>query len=422
MIGQPDNTRIPPEGLAMVQRLRQAGYEAWFVGGCVRDLLMGNEPHDWDICTNAKPDQTKAVFAGCRIHETGIKHGTVLVMSGDTGYEITTYRTEQGYSDHRRPDGVVFIEALSGDLARRDFTVNAMAYHPKDGVIDLFGGQKDLKAGVIRAVGDPSQRFGEDALRMLRALRFAGRFSFALEAETARAIHTKRKDLRFVAEERIFSEWKEILTAPGSSPLLLEFADLVEEILPELASVLQRAEWSGVVQRLGAVPPDLVLKLAALFYGTETGQSRADHVAHMALLRLKCDKRTRQAVEDVLRLQAEGLPGTLAELRHGLSEWGEDTMRRMLMLRRSVVARMPSSQQKEEQERLEQVEAWMEEAVAGDSCLTVAQLALSGADLLAYGIPAGPEVGRRLKRALEGVLDGVVPNRKEALLRYVCGE
>ena len=208
MICRISHNQLPPAGLELVNRLNRAGYEAWFVGGCVRDLLMGNPPHDWDICTNALPEETRRVLGDLRIHDTGIQHGTVLVMAGGAGYEITTFRTESDYSDHRHPDSVCFVRDLASDLARRDFTINAMAYHSQYGLVDRFGGREDLEQGIIRAVGDPAQRFEEDALRMLRALRFAGRFDFTIEEATAEAIHRHCKDLERISAERIFSELK----------------------------------------------------------------------------------------------------------------------------------------------------------------------------------------------------------------------
>ena len=205
MTCQIDRAQLPPAGAALIRALERAGHEAWFVGGCVRDLLLGRIPHDWDICTDALPEQTRGVLGAYQIHDTGIRHGTLLVISGGEGYEVTTFRTEAGYSDHRHPDSVRFVRSLEEDLARRDFTVNAMSFHPERGLVDPFGGRADLERGLIRAVGEPELRFREDALRILRALRFAGRFSFALEECTARAVHALRGDLDRIARERVFA-------------------------------------------------------------------------------------------------------------------------------------------------------------------------------------------------------------------------
>lgn len=438
--------QIPRDGLALVNQLRSAGYEAWFVGGCVRDLLMGNEPNDWDICTSAKPEQTKAVFADYRIHETGIKHGTVLVMSGGAGYEITTYRTEREYSDHRRPDRVEFISELSGDLARRDFTVNAMAYHPDDGVVDLYGGIADLQQGVIRAVGNPEERFKEDALRMMRALRFAGRFSFAIESKTAAAIHQRRKDLHYIAAERLFSELKGILLAPKVSKLLEEFSDLVSEILPELVPMFGFDQqnphhdadcWQHTLRVVDGVPPNSTLRLAALFHDAgKPGCFRVDEqgighftdhakysgqLVHQALMRLKCDRETRQTVETLVLIHDDILPHTSSGVRRFLAKRGRGMAEQLISLRRSDILGQSDYQRREKLAQVERFEQLLSDEIKKDSCLTLKQLDISGADLIESGIPAGPQVGRLLQIALNGVLDGAVSNQREELLDYIKG-
>ena len=268
--------QLPPGGLELINKLNQAGFEAWFVGGCVRDLLMGNQPHDWDICTNALPEETMSVLGDYRIHATGVKHGTVLVMSGGAGYEITTYRTERSYTDHRHPDEVRFVRDLESDLARRDFTVNAMAYHPELGLVDLYGGREDLQAGIIRAVGEAKARFGEDALRILRALRFAGRFDFAIDPATAQAIHDCREDLNYIAVERVFSELKGLLHTEGAPRLMVEFQDVFGVILPEAVPMFGFDQnnphhdsdcWHHTARVVAAVPEqDIILRLAALLH------------------------------------------------------------------------------------------------------------------------------------------------------------
>lgn len=436
--------QIPQNGLKLVNRLREAGYEAWFVGGCVRDLLMGNQPNDWDICTSAKPEQTKAVFSDCRIHETGIQHGTVLVMSGGDGYEITTYRTERDYSDHRRPDRVEFISELSGDLARRDFTVNAMAYHPDDGVVDLYGGREDLKRGLIRAVGNPEERFGEDALRMLRAVRFAARFSFEIEPMTGAAIHQKKADLHYIAAERIFAELKGILSAPTPSKLLMEFSDLFGEILPELVPMFGFDQcnphhdadcWKHTLRVVDGVPSVPILRLAALFHDAgkphcfqmdEQGIGHfRDHgscscqLVHQALMRLKCDRETRQMVEELVLIHDDILPQTASGVRRFLAKRGRELVQSLIVLRRSDILGQSEYQREEKLAQLEGFEALVSEELNKGSCLTIKQLAISGADLVQMGVPAGPEVGRKLKAALNGVLDGVVLNQRDPLLEYI---
>ena len=198
--------RLPQPVEEILRQLNRSGYEAYVVGGCVRDALLGQEPHDWDICTSALPEQVIACFPAHNVYKTGIQHGTVLLRWEGEGYEITTFRTEGGYSDHRHPDQVQFVGHIREDLARRDFTINAMAYHPDTGVVDWFGGQEDLMSGLIRCVGVPEERFQEDGLRILRALRFGARYGFPIEAETAQAMHRCKQQLHYIAQERIFSE------------------------------------------------------------------------------------------------------------------------------------------------------------------------------------------------------------------------
>lgn len=444
MICRISHNQLPPAGLELVNRLNRAGYEAWFVGGCVRDLLMGNPPHDWDICTNALPEETRQVLGDLRIHDTGIQHGTVLVMAGGAGYEITTFRTESDYSDHRHPDSVCFVRDLASDLARRDFTINAMAYHSQYGLVDQFGGREDLEQGIIRAVGDPAQRFEEDALRMLRALRFASRFDFTIEDATAEAIHRHCKDLERISAERIFSELKGILTTPGVPRLMLEFRDVFAVILPEVAGLFDYHQnnphhdadgWRHTARVVAAVEPETVLRLSALlhdigkpdcctrdaqgishFYGHN---KRSAEMAHDALLRLRCDNDTREQVEHLVGMHDCTLPRDLPYTRRFLAKHGLEITRKLLLLRRADVLGQSSFQRQEKLDLLDSFGALVHRAEAEGPCWSLEQLALKGSDLIAQGIQPGPEIGRSLKRALEAVLDGEVVNRREALLEWL---
>lgn len=444
MICRISHNQLPPAGLELVNRLNRAGYEAWFVGGCVRDLLMGNPPHDWDICTNALPEETRQVLGDLRIHDTGIQHGTVLVMAGGAGYEITTFRTESDYSDHRHPDSVCFVRDLASDLARRDFTINAMAYHSQYGLVDRFGGRENLEQGIIRAVGDPAQRFEEDALRMLRALRFAGRFDFTIEDATAKAIHRHCKDLERISAERIFSELKGILTTPGAPRLMLEFRDVFAVILPEVAGLFDYHQnnphhdadgWRHTARVVAAVEPETVLRLSALlhdigkpdcctrdaqgishFYGHN---KRSAEMAHGALMRLRCDNDTREQVEHLVGMHDCTLPRDLPQTRRFLAKHGLETTRKLLLLRRADVLGQSSFQRQDKLELLEAFAALVDRAEAEGPCWSLEQLELKGSDLIAQGVQPGPEIGRSLKRALEAVLDGEVVNRREALLEWL---
>ena len=266
---------IPPQVQALLRQLNAAGFSAYAVGGCVRDSLLGCAPQDWDICTSAAPEQTEACFAADRTILTGARYGTVTVVRGGVPYEITTFRAEAGYADSRHPDRVDFLRELAPDLARRDFTVNAMAADAAGAVTDLFGGQDDLRRGVIRCVGDPAERFAEDALRLLRALRFAARLSFRIDGETAAAIHAARTRLRAVAPERLHKELSGILCGRQAAALLEEFSDVLFELIPELAPCQgfrqynphhTRDVWTHTLAVVDGVPPEEPLRLAALLH------------------------------------------------------------------------------------------------------------------------------------------------------------
>ena len=435
---------LPRSGLELIEKLNRAGYEAWFVGGCVRDMLMGRTPNDWDICTDALPEQTMEVLAAYRIHTTGIQHGTVLVMNDGEGYEITTYRTEQEYSDHRRPDKVDFVRSLEQDLARRDFTINAMAYHPQKGLVDCYGGREDLEHKLIRAVGDAEQRFREDALRILRALRFAGRFQFAIEAATADAIQARKEDLNYITAERIFAELKGIIVSPDAPELMMIFPDVFGVILPETIPLFNYNQntphhdsdcWHHTARTVAAVPAEVVLRLAALFHDLgkpdtctvdEKGVShfyghnqRSKELTHQALLRLRCDNATRFQVEELVAIHDMTLPQTLPATRRFLTKMPPETAMRLLVLRRGDVLAQSRYMREMKLGQLDAFEALLSEAVAEDNCWTLDKLAIKGADVIALGIEPGPEVGRLLKKALAGVIDGNVENERGALLDYL---
>ena len=440
--------KLPPAGVEVIRALERAGHEAWFVGGCVRDLLMGRAPHDWDICTSALPEQTRSALAGYRTHDTGLRHGTLLVIAGGAGYEVTTFRAEVGYSDHRHPDAVRFVRTLEEDLARRDFTVNAMAFHPERGLVDPFGGRADLVRGLIRAVGDPELRFGEDALRILRALRFAGRFSFALEEGTARAVHVLRGDLDRIARERVFAELKAILTAPGQAAagLLLEFRDVFAQVVPEVAPLFDYDQdnphhdadgWRHTARVVSQVEPTPALRLAALFHDvgkpgccTRDGQGvshfyghnrRSAQLARQALLRLRCDNQTRARVEGLIAIHDCTLPTDLPAARRFLARHGLELTRDLLELRRADVLGQSPFRREEKLGQLSAFAALVDRA-AEQPCWSLRQLALKGSDLTARGMPPGPAVGRALRSVLEAVMDGAVPNRREDLLAWLEGQ
>ena len=435
--------------------LQNAGFSAYVVGGCVRDALRGETPDDYDVTTDALPEQVETVFRadrpaqagnadrlGVRIVETGLKHGTVTVLLDGMPLEITTFRTESGYSDHRRPDRVDFTRSLREDLARRDFTVNAMAWSPVEGLIDPFGGENDLAAGLLRCVGDPRERFNEDALRILRLLRFAAKLRFRVEAETAAAARALAPTLSFVSPERIRKELTRLLCAPDAARILLDFPGILTVPLPELAPCVgfdQRNPhhdldvWAHSVKTLAAVPAEPVLRWAALlhdvgkpscytedaagighFYG-HAKQSAA--LADALLTRLRFDNASRETIVTLVAEHDLQIEQTPRAVRRALSRLGVPLFRQLLALKRAdnsahcgdVRARIAHA---------DRLEAIADALLAEEGRFTLRDLAVDGRDLLALGYE-GPAIGKALQALLDAVLDERVPNEKEALLAYL---
>ncbi|MCD7761095.1 MAG: tRNA nucleotidyltransferase [Clostridiales bacterium] len=435
------NITIPEAPAGLLHRLNMAGYEAYVVGGCVRDAIMGRTPSDWDICTDALPQQVIDLFSDHSVAKTGLQHGTVMVIEDEVGYEITTFRTDGTYSDHRHPDRVAFVSDLREDLARRDFTINAMAYHPNRGLVDCFGGRDDLAAGLVRCVGNPDQRFQEDGLRLLRALRFAARFGFRVEAETGAAIHRNRSLLDSIAVERIFTELKGFLVGQGVAPLLREYRDLIAQVLPELAPMFDFEQhnphhcwdvWEHTVRAVEAVEPETALRLTMLFHDSgkpdcfsldEKGVGhfyrhghRSEELAAQMLTRLRCDNRLRKQVLLQVRTHDQPLPQTEAAGRRFLNRMGEEGALRSLAVHRADMLAQAPETWPEKQALLNNAEAILRGLLAKRACFGIKDLAINGNDLLSLGYRSGPALGKELNHLLEQVLDGTLANRREALL------
>ena len=392
---------------ALLERLHGAGYRAYAVGGCVRDSLLGLAPHDWDLCTSARPEQVIALFGGSRCIPTGLQHGTVTVKWGGALYETTTFRTEGTYSDGRHPDTVAFVPEVEADLARRDFTINAMAYSAEEGLIDPFGGQADLAAGIVRAVGEPERRFEEDALRILRLYRFAARFGFAIEPATGGAARALAGHLDCVSAERIQEELLKLLAAPQPGRDL-EPAVLAV-ILPELQPAEQPERFAGlcrVIDRLAPGTENVPTRLAALLAPLDEGQVR------QVLRRLKCSN---ALTEEVTALVGEAERGAVTsdsalslQAKRLLGRYELPTVKRLTAL---CTAQCPA-----QAEAFAALQAEAERLTAENACCRVSQLAVNGRDLMAAGIPAGPGLRRVLAALLEAVITGRTPNEKAALL------
>ena len=434
---------LPEAVLSVIGRLEKAGYEAYAVGGCVRDHLLGRAAGDYDVTTSALPHEMQAVFAGERVLETGLKHGTLTVFSGDLPIEITTYRIDGAYADHRHPDEVTFTRSLHEDLRRRDFTVNAMAYSPARGLIDPFGGQADLQAGILRCVGDPSRRFQEDALRILRLLRFASVLGFAPEEETVRAAFENRSLLSDVSAERVFSELCRLLCGQNVQQVLCRYLGVLSPLLPE-AMAMQGFDQRNphhiydvlehTARVVSAVPPDRVLRLAAFFHDMGKPASfftDADGVGHFyghdaisadmaerVLTRLKCDTAAKKQVVILVQEHDVQIESSEKAVKRALNRLGPEMFFRLLALKRADnLAQAPAYAAR--QQIIDQLESIARDILAREACFSKKDLALHGEDLLAAGIPAGPGLGAALDAMLEAVINGDAENEKAALLRWL---
>ncbi|MBE6415416.1 MAG: CCA tRNA nucleotidyltransferase [Akkermansiaceae bacterium] len=432
--------QIPEHALTVVERLERYGYEAYVVGGCVRDSLLGRGPKDWDVCTNALPEEVLRVFRRFHVIKTGLQHGTVTVMVSHQPVEVTTFRIDGAYTDNRHPDSVNFVSRVEEDLARRDFTINAMAYNPTRGLVDAFGGQEDLRAGIIRCVGEPDARFNEDGLRILRALRFAARYNFGIETETAFSIHRNRHLLENVSVERIFAELKGILVGEGVLGMMQAFPDVFAIIIPELAPTIGFDQhnphhcydvWTHIAHAVQAAPADEVLRLALLLHDIakpatytlgedgkghfyDHGQVGAD-MARDILLHLKSDTATLQNVVTLVREHDRVLPTTAPGMRRIIGKLGISTLQQLLAVKQADMSAQSSHEREQKKATLRDARLLLEEMLDEPPAFTVGDLAITGRDLIALGVKPGPALGHILKTLLSEVQDELLDNTRDAL-------
>ena len=417
--------------------LTAAGFCAYAVGGCVRDSLLGLTPHDYDLCTDALPAQLRQVFSHKDLVLAGEKHGTVGVIFGKTVVEITTFRTEGDYQDNRHPQWVEFVSDLQADLARRDFTVNAMAYSPACGLVDPFGGQADLESHTLRAVGDPEARFREDALRILRGARFAAKYRLTPDPATEKAMIALAPRMDSLSKERVFDELcKLILVAEPEH--LFRFAPVLTQVLPELAPMLGYDQhsvhhahdlYTHTVYALCGVPATLPLRWAALQHDIGKPASRtfdeeghghykghaaiSAQMADAALRRLKAPTALREQVVFLIEKHMALPEAEPKFLRRWLSRFGQEALGQLLLLQRADTL---ATGVHTDISLFDEAESIVEALLQEDACLSLKDLAVDGRDLLALGIPAGPALGACLNRLLELVLDERLPNTRQALL------
>lgn len=423
-----------------INLLQSAGFEAYAVGGCVRDSLLGKTPNDWDITTSAKPEDMKSVFADFHCIDTGIKHGTVTVVIDGEPLEITTFRLDGEYEDNRHPKSVTFTSNLGADLGRRDFTVNAMAYSKMTGTVDLFGGQNDLKNKIIRCVGDPDRRFNEDALRILRAMRFASALDFEIEEKTAQSLLKNRALLGNISEERIAKELLKLVCGKGAKRILTDFAPVLFEILPELQPMYKNSHdnphhcydiYEHTLIAVESIDPEPTLRFAMLlhdcgkpavkkfdengvahFYGH---QRISAEISAQILARLKVSNKFR---DEILFLVSNHDRWELYEntekMPRYLSKFGLDGVLNLLkVMRADVLAQSP-----EYRYRLDQIadaEETAKNLAAQKPCLSLSELQINGRTLMDIGIPQGRKLGAVLAQLLDEVIDGVTKNTQEAL-------
>lgn len=423
-----------------INLLQSAGFEAYAVGGCVRDSLLGKTPNDWDITTSAKPEDMKSVFINFHCIDTGIKHGTVTVVIDGESLEITTFRLDGEYEDNRHPKSVTFTSNLGADLGRRDFTVNAMAYSKMTGTVDLFGGENDLKNKIIRCVGDPDRRFNEDALRILRALRFASALDFEIEEKTAQSLLKNRALLGNISEERIAKELLKLVCGKGAKRILTDFAPVLFEILPELQPMYKNSHdnphhcydiYEHTLIAVESIDPEPTLRFAMLlhdcgkpavknfdengvahFYGH---QRISAEISAQILAQLKVSNKFR---DEILFLVSNHDRWELYEntekMPRYLSKFGLDGVLNLLkVMRADVLAQSP-----EYRYRLDQIadaEEIAKNLAAQKPCLSLSELQINGRTLMDIGIPQGRKLGAVLAQLLDEVIDGVTKNTQEAL-------
>ena len=434
---------LPQNISAVLDRLTSSGFEAYIVGGCVRDMLMGREPSDFDITTSASPEQTLAVFGDMHTLTHGMKHGTVTVMADGEPVEITTFRKDGEYKDSRHPETVSFDATLEQDLARRDFTCNAMAYDPAEGLVDIFGGQEDIKNGVIRAVGDPEERFNEDALRILRALRFASVLGFEIEEKTAQAAKKCSPLLANVSGERIYAELSKLLCGKNCFNIIMDHPEVLDRVVPGILRMKGYSQHNSyhiytllehTARVVMNVPAKPYMRLAALLHdiGKPDCQTvdkddpekwhfhghpeRSVEMAEEIIHKLKCDGETRDRALGIIKYHDVRFKADEKMILRWLGKLGEEMFLDILDLHYADITAQNPLYFDERAENLAGIRAIIADAVAKQRCFTVSSLAINGKDIIALGIPQGQCVGALLDALLEEVIDGKLENERNNLL------
>ncbi len=435
--------QLPEKVEYIIHTLEEAGYEAYAVGGCVRDSLLGREPDDWDITTSARPHQVKAVFP--RTIDTGIQHGTVTVMMGKDGFEVTTYRIDGEYEDSRHPKEVIFTANLVEDLKRRDFTINAFAYNDRSGIVDAFDGMTDLKNGIIRCVGEAKERFTEDALRMMRAVRFSAQLGYSIEEKTREAIIELAPNLKNISAERIQVELVKLLKSPHPDYLREAYElGMTKVILPEFDKAMETPQnnphhlynvGEHMLHTLLYIRPERSLRIAALLHDIakpDTEEIDSEGISHFhghaqlgeekaesILRRLKFDNDTMNKVKKYVKYHDYKIEATPRAVRRALNKIGKEYFEQVLEIKQADMLAQSMYQREEKEENLKQVRALYEEILQKEECVSLKDLALTGKDLMELGVPQGKQIGAILQQLLEDVLENPAHNTREYLTQLV---
>lgn len=432
---------VPAQVLKILQTLEASGYEAYIVGGCVRDQLLGNWPQDWDIATSAIPEQTMECFKEFDIATDGKKHGTVTVISKKRPYEITTYRADGTYSDLRRPDSVSFVSSLAEDLKRRDFTINAMAFHPGKGLIDPFNGREDLENGIIRCVGDAEKRLLEDALRIMRALRFASTLCFRIDGETRGAMKKQKNLLKSISAERLSAELTKLLQGGWVHRILMAYWDIIAVFIPEIEPMVGFDQhnkyhmydvWEHTLVCVENADDDLI-RLVMFFHdiGKPKCFTKKDGIGHFygheavgakmtekIMKRLRFSGKTTAAVCELIYYHDREIMPNPKHIKRMLNKIGPERFFQLMAVKRCDIKGRSLEYLETRLKTVNEVEGMAKEIIAQNQCFCIEDLALNGNDLLELGIPPGPEIGILLEGMIRAVIDEKVINEKEALLAW----
>ncbi|MBR6254771.1 MAG: HD domain-containing protein [Clostridiales bacterium] len=432
--------RLPAPIESLLLTLRGNGYEAYVIGGAVRDILIGKTPEDYDVATSAEPQEVMKVFGEKHCHPTGLSHGTVTVVVDGVPVEVTTFRVDGDYTDSRHPENVRFTRSLKQDVMRRDFTVNALALSEDGTVLDFCGGVSDLKERRLRTVGDPKERFQEDALRILRALRFASEHGFAIEEETSREIFRQKDSLKALSVERIWKEFSKLICGAYCAPILRRYFGVFTVFLPEIAPMQGFEQhnphhiydvWEHTLVAMTCVPPTVVLRMAILLHDIgkpscfEIGEDGIGHfrghpkvsavMADTILSRLKVDTDTRETVVLLVKAHDVPLDPVLKNVRRRLAQYGEEKVRLLLEVKRADIS-AHSLKSAYRLKELSEFEVLLDRAIEEQMCFSFSAMAINGKDLIELGIDPGARLGSIKKQLLNEIIDGVIPNDREALL------